>query len=261
VLPVPCYVLSDTHLGVASDETAAKVAAFIKQLNGRAASLLINGDLFDFWFEWRHVIPREGFRVLAAIGDLVDSGTPVLWNAGNHDCWGGDVLRKDLGISYHIGAWRGTIGTWETLVEHGDGLRRVEDRRYRALRTVIRNPWSIRAFRWLHPDVGSWLAGGSSRASRVYRAKDRGEGLRRIAHATLDRDRALDLVIFGHTHVAALERAPSGGVYANAGSWLDDPTYLRVEESRISLERWRGSPEGECLHSIDRCAEESLPQS
>jgi UDP-2,3-diacylglucosamine pyrophosphatase LpxH len=74
----------------------------------------------------------------------------------------------------------------------------------------------------------------------------------------LGADTSLDLVIYGHSHVAALERAPSGGVYANAGSWLDDPTYLRITAERVELRRWSASAEGDRLDAVDRRAEKAL---
>ena len=94
VLNSPCYVISDAHLGVASLDIERALVAFLRGLQGKAGSLLINGDLFDFWFEWKSVIPRNSFRALAALADLRESGMPILWVAGNHDCWGDDVLTK-----------------------------------------------------------------------------------------------------------------------------------------------------------------------
>jgi UDP-2,3-diacylglucosamine hydrolase len=261
VLPSPCYVFSDTHLGAASSDVERNLLAFLRHLHGRAASLVINGDLFEFWFEWRSVIPRPSFRVLATLADLVDSGIPVLWVAGNHDCWGGDVLRRDVGVDYHVGAWTGEIAGWQTLIEHGDGLREVEDRKYRRLRSVLRHPAAIWAFRHLlHPDFGSRLAAGSSHASRTYQARDGGRGLRAVAMEQLASHGALDLVVYGHSHVAALERAPSGSVYANAGSWMSRPTFLRIDERQVALIEWNGSAEGERLDALDRRAEKSLAQ-
>ncbi len=257
MLPTPCYVISDTHLGVASGATETMLRTFLRSLEGRAGSLVINGDLYDFWFEWKSVIPRTAFRVLGAIGDLIDAGLPVVWIAGNHDCWGGDVLREDLGVDYVVGAWEGEIGGWRARIEHGDGLRPVEDRKYRRLRTVLRHPASIRAFRWLHPDLGSRLALGSSHASRTYKAPDNGEGLRRIALETLEATPALDLLVFGHSHVAAIERSARGGVYGNAGSWLDAPTFLRIDDDSLELRRWDGSAEGVRLDALDRRAEKA----
>jgi UDP-2,3-diacylglucosamine hydrolase len=262
VLPSPCYVFSDTHLGAASSDVERQLLAFLKHLAGRARSLVINGDLFEFWFEWRSVIPRPSFRVLAALADLVESGVPVLWIAGNHDCWGGEVLRRDVGVDYHVGRWAGELAGWKTVIEHGDGLRHVEDRKYRRLRTVLRHPAAIWAFRHLlHPDFGSRLAAGSSHASRTYQPRDGGRGLRSVAMANLAADPSVELLIYGHSHVSALERSPVGGVYANAGSWMTKPTFLRVDHYRIALMEWNGSAEGECLDTLDRRAEKALTES
>ena len=150
------------------------------------------------------------------------------------------MLREDAGVTYHVGSWRGAIAGWNARIDHGDGLRGRSDRRYRALRVVLRNRWAIRAFRLLHPDFGTRLAMGSSKASRTYRARDGGAELRSVALRELASDPALDLLVFGHTHVAALERAPGGGVYANAGTWIDDSTYLRIDGEAIELRRFAG---------------------
>lgn len=258
MLRAPCYIISDVHLGAAPPEVETALLAFLRSIGTKAGSLLINGDLFDFWFEWRHVIPRAGFRVLAALADLRDQGVDVVLIAGNHDCWGGEVLRKDVGITYHIGVWEGSIAGWQSRVDHGDGLREKEDRRYRALRRVLRNPLAIRAFRLIHPDWGTALATRSSDASRTHRALDGGAGLRQIAMSTLGGAASLELLLFGHSHVPALERSPGGAVYANAGTWLDKPTFLVVTPERIELRAWNGSAEGDRLDSLDRLPKKAL---
>jgi len=257
VLAPPCYVISDVHLGHASPDTERLLLSFLRALPGRASSLLINGDLFEFWFEWKSVVHRSGVRVLAALMDLRDAGVPVTMLAGNHDCWGGDVLR-DAGVDFQFGPWTGTLGGWRARVEHGDGLRAAEDRGYRALRRVLRNRLAIRAFGALHPDLASKLAMGSSHASRTYQPKDLGRGLRAVAAATLAADPGLELLVYGHSHVSALERMPSGNVYANAGSWLDAPTFLRITDDCVALRRWDGSAESSDLDAFHRVAKESL---
>ena len=260
MLPEPCYIFSDAHLGAASPEVERQLLRFLRSLHGRAASLVVNGDLFDFWFEWKTVIPRRAVRTVAALADLKESGTDVTWIAGNHDCWGGEVLRDDYGLAYHVGPWEGSIAGWKTRIEHGDGLREVEDRKYRRLRTVLRHPWSVHAFRWIHPDLGSRLAMGSSQASRVHSAPDNGEGLRKVGLDRLASDPSLDLLVFGHSHVAALERVATGGVYANAGAWYDGPTFLKITRTTIELREW-GAPEsaeGVRLNALDRRAEKAL---
>jgi len=257
-LTAPCYVMSDAHLGFAPTDVERAVASFFRHAATHAGSLVVNGDLFEFWFEWKSVIPRKGFRALAALADVVDAGVPVLMIAGNHDCWGGDVLRHDLGIDYRFGPWTGDVAGWRTLIEHGDGLRPVEDKRYRLLRRVLRNPLAIRSFRWLHPDVATPLASGSSNASRTYAARDGGRGLHDAAVRAESVATDLELIVYGHSHVATLDRLPRGAIYANPGSWLDAPTFLRVTEDTIALRRWDGSAESVDLHAFHRSAEESL---
>ncbi|HEY2025801.1 MAG TPA: UDP-2,3-diacylglucosamine diphosphatase [Gemmatimonadaceae bacterium] len=251
-------MISDVHLGHASPDVERSLLSFLRALPGRAGSLLINGDLFEFWFEWRTVVPRTGVRALAALMDLRDAGIPMTMIAGNHDCWGGEVLR-DAGVDFLSGPWEGSLGGWRARVEHGDGLRPKEDRGYRALRRVLRNRLAIRAFRTLHPDLATRLAFRSSQTSRNYQPRDAGRGLHAIAAAELAARRDLELLIYGHSHVSALTRMPSGNVYANAGSWLDAPTYLVATSEQITLNRWHGSPEGAHLDRLDRVAKEALP--
>ena len=257
VLPSPCYVVSDAHLGVATPETERALLEFLRSLRGRARSLVINGDLFDFWFEWKSVMPRRGYRVLSAIADLRDDGIPVLWIAGNHDCWGGEIIRSDVGADFHVGPWEGSLAGWSTRIEHGDGLRPREDRPYRALRRVLRNPLAIKSFRMLHPDLASRVALRSSHTSRTLRPELNGHGLRTVAMEVLASRPDLELVIFGHSHVRTLERSERGGVYANPGAWLSEETFLRVDADRITALRWDGSTEGHRLDAIDRPTEEA----
>lgn len=261
MLAPPCFVISDTHLGAAPAEVERQVLAFLRSLAGRARSLVINGDLFDFWFEWKTVVPRPHFRVLSALADLRDAGVDVLMLGGNHDGWGGDVLTGDVGVTYRLDAWAGSLAGWSARVEHGDGLRVEEDRRYRAVRAVLRNPLAIRAFRLLHPDLATRLARGSSAASRRHHiwGGDEGAGLRRVAHERLRADPSLELLVFGHSHTPALERVPDAGVYANAGTWLTSPTFLVVTPDAIELRRWSGSPEGDRLDAVERFTEKALP--
>jgi UDP-2,3-diacylglucosamine hydrolase len=250
--------MSDAHLGFAGDEVERAVIAFLRHVATHAGSLVINGDLFEFWFEWRTVIPRRGFRTVAALADVADAGVPIMMIAGNHDCWGGEVLREDVGVDYRLGPWLGEIAGWQTRIEHGDGLRPREDRRYRALRRVLRHPLAIRAFRWLHPDLATPLATHSSSASRTYSSPDAGRGLRDAAIRTVDAEPSLDLVVFGHSHVATLERLPGGSVYGNPGSWLDAPTFLHVTDERIAMRQWDGSAESADLYAFDRVPEKTL---
>ena len=255
----PCYIISDAHLGFADNGVERAIISFLRHVATTGGSLIVNGDLFEFWFEWKTVIPRRGFRTVAALADVVDAGVPVTMVAGNHDCWGGDVLRRDVGIDYLFGPVVDDVAGWRTHIEHGDGLRPREDKRYRALRKVLRHPLAIRSFRWLHPDLATPLASHSSNTSRTYSARDGGRGLRDAAARIEERDPKLDLIVFGHSHVATLESLPGGTAYGNSGSWLDAPTFLRITPETVALRSWDGSAESADLHAFHRSAEKALP--
>jgi UDP-2,3-diacylglucosamine hydrolase len=252
MLPAPCLLMSDAHLGAAPSERERDVIAFLDFARHNAGSVVINGDLFDFWFEWRTVMPRGHVRVLGALAALVDSDIPVVMTAGNHDAWGGDVLAGEIGVQLVRGDWDGTLAGWRAHISHGDGLRAREDRRYRAIKRVMRHPLAIRAFGALHPDFATRLASGTSTHSRSHRDSDGGAGLRTVAHEYLGTHRETELVVFGHSHAATLERVPGGGVYANPGAWMDRPAYLVIVPERIELRAWTGSSEGDLLDAVDR---------
>ena len=251
-LTAPVYVLADAHLGAAPAEQERLLWSFLAHAGEERGAVVMNGDMFEFWFEWSHVVPQVGVRLLSAVAALTGRGLPVLWIKGNHDCWGGDVLRTQSGAAYLDGPWTGTLAGWRAHIAHGDGLRPELDKGYRALRAVLRHPWSVRAFRWLHPDWGAALARATSHTSRNVRPRDGGEGLRAVAHETLAADPALDVVIYGHTHIAMLERkSRETGIYANPGAWLDEPTFLKFTAERVALCRWDGIREFESV-SLER---------
>lgn len=246
MLPGPCLILSDVHLGPAPAEAERSLLALLERAKTEAKSVILNGDVFDFWFEWQHVMPRVGFRTLAALAALREHGVPVLWIAGNHDCWGGEILSKDVGVTYHVGPWRGEIAGWKTLIEHGDGLRDKEDAPYRRLRAVLRNPLAIWLFRRLHPDFATRIALRTSHTSRNMQPRDRGEGLARVALERLEADPSLQLYVYGHSHLPSLGHHAKGGMMANPGAWMDGPTFLRVTPDRVQL----ASLEGDSFASI-----------
>lgn len=258
MLPAPCLLMSDAHLGAAPSGHERAVAAFFDFARAHAGSVVINGDLFDFWYEWRTVMPRGHVRVLGALAALADAGKPVMIVAGNHDAWGGDVLTREIGAALVHGEWNGELGGWRAHVAHGDGRRAREDRSYRGFKRIMRHPLAIRAFGALHPDLATRLASGTSNRSRSHGASDGGSGLRAVAHDYLAAHRETELVAFGHSHVTTLERVPTGGVYANPGAWVNRHTYLAIRPERIELRAWTGSSEGDLLDAIDRRAEEAL---
>lgn len=257
----PIYLLSDAHVGAAPAATTAALVHFFRRLRGRPGSLILNGDILDFWFEWRRSIPSFALPVLGAMTELRAAGMAIHWIAGNHDCWGGAVLRDVVGVEYQTTPLRVRAGSWDLEVEHGDGLRADADRRYLFVKPILRHPLSVWAFKLIHPDFGTRLALGTSEASRVHRAEDNGVGLRDVALQRIARPGGPNLVVFGHSHVAGLTRAPNGGVYANPGGWGDVPRYLKLTSHRVELLEPMESGEDRCLDYVEHGSDESLPDT
>jgi UDP-2,3-diacylglucosamine hydrolase len=220
----PVYVVSDIHLGAVPPETERAFRGFLDHVAREAASLLINGDLFDFWFEYRSVILREHYRVLARLADVVEAGVRVWFVGGNHDAWAGSFLRDEVGVELLSGPVEMTLDGRKTLVAHGDGVGKG-DFKYRALKTVIRHPISIGAFRMLHPDLGRRIAGRASSTEHKAgggdtAARGRAAFIRGWAEEQLRADPSLELVLAGHAHVASIDEVEPGRFYVNSGDWL-----------------------------------------
>jgi len=236
-------VISDAHLGAAPPASESAFMKFLAEIPGRSDDLLINGDLFDFWFEYDTVILSRHFRVLRVLADLVDSGVRIRLLGGNHDSWGGRFLSEEIGIELHQGPVRMEVGGRRAYVAHGDGLG-GGDWGYRALKSVIRSRPASAAFRQLHPDWSARMIRLVSRTeSRQNRpddpeSHDRSLRLREMAVELLAKDPDLDLVVFGHCHQPELLEAEPGRFYLNAGDWLHHCTWAEVSTDHIQLNRW-----------------------
>jgi UDP-2,3-diacylglucosamine hydrolase len=226
----PVYVVSDIHLGAVPAATERAFRRFLDHVAEHASFLLINGDLFDFWFEYRHVILAEHYRVLAKLKDVAEAGVPMAFVGGNHDAWAGPFLRDEVGIALHEGPLEMTLGGRRTLVAHGDGVGRG-DLKYRALKKMIRNPVTVGAFRTLHPDLGRRIA---LLASTTEHKADTGDAAARgraafIQAWALEQMRAdpgIQMVLTGHAHLASVLEVEPGRFYVNSGDWLTTFDYV-----------------------------------
>jgi len=237
----PDLIVSDLHLGGVPAETERRFRRFLEREAAGARALLIAGDLFDFWFEYRTVIPGQHFRVLAALAELVDAGVAVTLAGGNHDAWGGRFLREEVGVAFHDRPFRTTIAGRPALVAHGDGLG-TGDLRYRFLKAVLRSPFTIGTFRWMHPDLGIRVAHAVSRTEgREANDAMRGRAafLREWALSQLAGDPDLHYVVCGHSHLPDIVEADAGRWYLNAGDWINHFTYIVVAPHEAPrLARW-----------------------
>jgi UDP-2,3-diacylglucosamine hydrolase len=239
----PAFVISDIHLGGVPRSTERAFRRFLSHVGDQASELLINGDLFDFWFEYRTVIQAQHYRVLAALTDLSEAGVRLRFVGGNHDAWGGQFLSEHVGMELLSDKSEIELAGRRALVVHGDGLGQG-DLGYRALKKVIRNRASIRAFRLLHPDLGSRIARLVSTTESKHGTPDmanptRAAELREWARDQMEVMPHLDLILAGHTHSPTVEEFRPGRYYVNTGDWLNHFTYLVVgRHGAPNLLRW-----------------------
>ncbi|MGH7569088.1 MAG: UDP-2,3-diacylglucosamine diphosphatase [Gemmatimonadales bacterium] len=237
--PGRVVVVADAHLGQGGPAVEAAFHAFLDAVPDLGDALLINGDLFDFWFEWGHVIPRKHFGTVAKLHALRLRGVPITFVGGNHDRWGGDFLRRDLGIAFHAGEAELELAGRRTFVAHGDGL--TEQHWSAALmHRVTRHRVTIAGFRALHPAIGFWIAYKLSRHladnTRDRAVLDRAEAAQSAwATRLLERRRELQLVLLAHTHRPRHDALPDGRAYLNPGAFLDGGRYAIVTGERIEL--------------------------
>lgn len=245
----PIYVTSDAHLGAVSPRAERAFLAWLEHAGEAASRIVINGDLFDFWFEYRSAVPRGYTRALGALARIVDAGTPVLFMGGNHDWWGGTYLREEVGVDFRQEPVVVDLAGHRTFLAHGDGLGRG-DLGYRILRWFLRGRLTRTAFRWLHPDLGAWIARAVSATDHRGDSRPSDAELQRArlledwALAKLRADASLDLVLLGHAHVPEIREPEDGRFYVNTGDWIHHRSYAVLEPGLPPrLERWE--PEGE----------------
>jgi len=237
------YFLADAHLGQGTAESnrtrERDLLAFFDRVGAERATLFVNGDLFDFWFEYGHAIPKRFVRVLMAMGELRRAGVPVTYIGGNHDFWIGNFLVKELDVAFTDEPLPLSLQGRKIFLAHGDGLG-PGDAGYKLLKRVLRNSVARALFRWVHPDVGIPIASASSHMSRHHapRPSRSDEDLER-ALAKPWFARGYDAVVLAHYH-RAVHRRSEARDFVILGDWIERRTVLRVEDGRFSLFEFGG---------------------
>ncbi len=238
----PTVIVSDLHLGAVPDAVQHAFVRFTRHWHAAAETLLINGDLFDFWCEFRTVVPSQHFHTLRALAELRESGVRLILVGGNHDAWGGPFLERQIGIELADGPLEMEIAGRRAFVAHGDGLG-PGDLGYKALRRLLRSRPIRHAMRWVHPDLAARVARGVSRTGSrreqgFAKARQRAEVLERYATELLQERSDLDLVIFGHCHTPTVKTVAPQRYYVNTGDWVLNRTYTVLSEDRLEQLEW-----------------------
>ena len=261
-MPLPdnkkIYFLSDFHLGApdhaSSLEREKIIVQFLDEIKKDAAEIFIVGDMFDFWYEYRKVVPKGYVRLLGRLGELSDAGIPIHFFVGNHDMWMRDYFKKELNIPVYFEPKEFEHNGKKFLIGHGDGLG-PGDHGYKRLKKLFRNPVSKWLFGILPPMAGMGLANYLSRRSRAQTGAAEeiflGEGKEWLILYCKEilTKKNIDFFIFGHRHLAIDYRLSplstqwrgAGGEarYINLGDWIHYYTYAVFDGHNLELKSYK----------------------
>jgi UDP-2,3-diacylglucosamine hydrolase len=245
--------VSDLHLGrgsaaltrAAERDAVALLRAYEPRLVGGAGTLVLLGDVFDQYIEYRHLVPKGAARLMGTLADLADRGARILYAVGNRDPWHIDYFARDLGVETLRDGLSVGLDGHAVYIHHGDGMRPSEQIP-RSLRSFLRAPAIARLYRMMLPgDTGYALARWTALRLGTDGTPDREAAaeLLDVARTRLAATDA-DIVAFGHVHAAALVEVP-GGTYVNPGYWFGQRTFVTLDETGPALMRWTaaGCPE------------------
>lgn len=214
-------------------------AQWLDYISNDVSELYLLGDIFDFWFEYKKVVPRGFTRILGRLANLTDRGIPVHFFAGNHDLWVFDYLKEETGLIIHYEELITTIGNKKFFLAHGDGLD-PDEKGYLFLKKVFTNKQLQWAFARLHPNFAFYIAhrwSKSSRLSKLDREEEfnvKNENLYRFAQNYLDTE-WIDYFIFGHRHQMAEVEVMNNSKMLLLGDWIKSFSYAVFDGDNINL--------------------------
>ncbi|MEY3060019.1 MAG: hypothetical protein RL000_1371 [Bacteroidota bacterium] len=242
------YFLSDFHLGVpdhaSSLEREKRIVSFLDQIKDKAAMVFVVGDLFDFWFEYRTVVPKGYVRILGKLAELTDNHIPVHFFVGNHDMWMSGYFEKELNIPVFFESQTYEFNGKKMLVGHGDGLG-PGDHGYKFIKKVFRNPFCQFLFGLLPPFFGISIANFFSKRSRImtgttdenFLGEDK-EWLVLYAKEKLKKEH-FDYFVFGHRHLPIDFQLKEGSRYINLGDWIKYNSYAEFDGANFQLKYYQ----------------------
>jgi UDP-2,3-diacylglucosamine hydrolase len=241
------YFASDQHFGAPSSSLSLPrekhFVAWLDQVKVDADAIFLLGDLFDFWFEYKTVVPKGFVRVLGKLAEIRDSGIPIYFFVGNHDLWMEDYFQKELNIQVFRVNQEFTFADKTFLIGHGDG-KGPGDMGYKRMKKVFTNPLSKWLFRWLHPDIGMRLAQYLSVKNKLisgdeditFLGEDK-EWLILYSKRKLE-TKHYHYLVFGHRHLPLKVIVGENSEYVNLGDWISHFTYGVFDGETLEIKKY-----------------------
>jgi UDP-2,3-diacylglucosamine hydrolase len=242
------FFLSDFHLGApdaaASLQREKIIVRFLDEIKHEASTIFIVGDVFDFWYEYKKVVPRGYVRLLGKLAELTDAGIELHFFVGNHDMWMKNYFQKELNIPVYFDPKEFVFNQKTFLIGHGDGIG-PGDHGYKRLKKIFRNPVCQWLFGVLPPAIGIGLADYFSRKSReaggdhaeeIFYGEEQ-EWLIIFSKETL-REKKINFFVFGHRHLPIDFRLSDSSRYINLGDWINYFTYAVFEGDDMTLKSY-----------------------
>jgi len=238
------YFLSDFHLGAPNATESLlrekKIIRFLDEIKNDASEIFILGDLFDFWYEYKKVVPKGYVRILGRLAEITDAGIPVHFFVGNHDMWMKEYFQKELNIPVYFEPKEFIYSGKKFLIGHGDGLG-PGDNGYKFIKKIFRNKACQWFFGLLPPNIGMGIAGYFSRKSRaqtgqtdeVFLGEDK-EWLILYSKDILQK-KHYDYFIFGHRHLPLDVKLGNTSRYINLGDWIKYDSYAVFDGKDLVL--------------------------
>jgi UDP-2,3-diacylglucosamine hydrolase len=235
------YFASDFHLGLPSGslpiDREKKVVKWLKSISSDAKEIYLLGDIFDFWWEYKLVVPKGFTRFMGTVASITDSGIPVHFFTGNHDMWVKDYLQTECGVTVHTSPVTTIIDKKKFHLAHGEGLG-TKDKLYKILLSIFRNRTLRALYSSLHPSIGVGIGLRWSLNSRLgkgitkeFLGEDK-EDLIRYAKSVL-KNESIDYFIFGHRHLATVYKLNEGPEIVFLGDWIGDGSYAEWDGSTL----------------------------
>ena len=240
------YFLADAHLGskshVDSVDTERKLCRWLDEVKRDAAVIFLMGDIFDYWYEYRYVVPRGFTRLLGKLGELTDDGVEIHFFAGNHDLWLGDYLPKECGLILHLEPYITVVKGKKFYLAHGDGLGDGSPSFY-LLRKLFHSKWLRKCFsaihpRWTIPLAHGWSANSRKNGGLMPYLGEEGEHLIRFLKERLKEMPDINYFIFGHRHVLLDLPIAEESRVVMLGDWITLFSYAEFDGDTLQLKQW-----------------------